>query len=459
MEKYPILGADGAELVREDLEAGWALAGTVDDKVRAMLSQLPIPGSSRMGFVVPAADGPLVRSNGASGTVSVAAFTAYRSPVSPETAQTVATAFYAGSTETVPTPLPSAGNHRWDLLYARITDADSDAETRQVGDPASSSIGSSVVNTRHKGVVTLAWVQGISQPQATNPYPLASFPTTPAPGASEAIIPLAYVHVEDDATPATVTYDIDRLANVAPVAVINPQTGAAAAQAAGLSYVGGTSDLMHMADVKGIATSSDTYRWPQTSGAHRTKAFLEPVAGDRRLWLSFDFYGSSFIGASWQILPVPLLTPDQTAPAGQYCPFDLKGRWFMGQLAMSESGLTFSRAQGFGTVAVFPTRMPHATPPPIFCPGLGNSVRANSDFETEAGLVAGDWYLACMFRDVLQSGASNDLALLVRRSASGGGFVQGAMYLAVREAVANVIDGRCGVIKVDVSPQFMPSAF
>lgn len=453
MDKYPIVAADGLKLALEDVEEGWLLAGTTADKLRAQLAQVSVSAGDRTGWAVPVADGPIVVPNGATGTVKVNPFTAYRGPNGSETTQDLLASFYAGSNETVPTPLPSAGNHRWDLLYAVISETDSDSESRLVEDPVTGDVGAATVNTRHKSVVTLAWVQGTAAATATNPYPAANWPAIPTPAAGEAIVPLAYVHTEYDATPGSVTYTVHKLAPVAPVARINPQTGAVQCHGAGLVHIG-SGDLVNTSDVKASATSSRTYQWPRALAGNRTKAFIEQPNGQMSLWIHFDLYGATLIGANWTILSTPIFTPDASANLGQYAPIDWKNRWFMGRLAMSRQSETFAHDFGGASAARMPTAVPGVGAMPVHCDGAGNTVASDDYFDAMGGIVAGDWYVACYFADVLSSGAANDLALLVRKSASGGGYTQGAMYLAAREAVANVIDDRSGLIKLDCSGPF-----
>lgn len=453
MDQYPIVPADGYKLVSEDVEAGWELAGTATDKVRAMLAQVAVASSNRTGWVVPRSEGPIVVPAGATGTVTVNPFTAYRSPAGSETVDDLLSAFYAGSTETVPTPLPTAGNHRWDLLYAIVSETDGTSESRLVEDPSTGVVAAQTVNTRHRSVVTLAWVQGTSAATATNPYPSANWPALPTPASGEAHIPLAYVHVEYDATPAAVTYTIHKLAPVAPVARINPQTGAVQCHGAGLVFTGGT-EVVNTSDPKASVTSSQTYQWPRALAGNRTKAFIEQPNGQMSLWIHFDFYGATLFGANWTVLTTPIFTPSAAANLGQYAPIDWTNRWFMGRLAMSRQGETFAHDFGGASAARMPTQVPSAGAVPNVCHGTGNTIASDDYFDAMGGIVAGDWYVACYFADVLSSGAANDLALLVRKSASGGGYTQGAMYLAAREAVANTIDDRSGLIKLDCTGPF-----
>jgi len=458
MDKYPIFPVDGGEFVKEDLEDGWKTAGVAGDKVRAQLAQVPVASGDRVGYCVPAVDGPLVVPNGASGTVKVQPFTAYRSPNGSETRQELITGYFDGSVETVPTPLPTAGNHNWYLLYAIVAETDSDAESRLSEDPTTEDIGAGTVNTRHKATVTLAWVQGTQAAQATNPYPAGNWPALPAPLAGMAHVPLAHVHVEDDGTPATVTYDVDRIANAPQLAPFNPQTGAASVVGTGLSWAGDVGGLLlNTADVKAIATSSDAYRWPQVSGGHRPKTFIEQQGGNFSLWIPIDLYGSTLVGTNWTVFKGPIFDSTSSVP-GVNAAIDWKNRWFMGRLQLSRGGQAFSHAPiAFSSSRKFPTRVPESGgAAPIACFGAGQTMLSDPDFDGMTGITAGDWYVACYFPDVTGAGHLSDVALLIRKSASGSGFVKNAMYFAAREGTSGDIDDRQMLIKLDVSGQVFP---
>ncbi len=173
------------------------------------------------------------------------------------------------------------------------------------------------------------------------------------------------------------------------------------------------------------------------------------------MWIHFDFNGAALFSANWVIVPTPLFDPTPSANIGVYAPVDWKNRWFMGRLALSRALETFAHNFAGASDANMPTKVPGAGgAKPFHVDGAGNTVASDDTFDAMGGIVANDWYVACYFADVLSSGAANDLALLVRKSASGGGFVQGAMYLAAREATAGAIDDRCGMIKLDCSGPF-----
>lgn len=453
MEQYPILAVDGEKLVKEDVDDGWKLAGTVGDKVLAQLAQVAVASGSRTGWVVPVEDGPIVVSDGATGKVKVKPFAMYRSPLTGETTRDLMSAFYAGSSESVPTPVPSSGNHRWDLLYAVISETDAVSESRLVEDPATEVISAQTINTRHRSQVTLAWVQGTVAATATDPYPAANWPALPAPASGQAHVPLAYVHVEYDATPATVNYTVHKIAPVAPVARINPQTGAVSTNGAGLAFINSSPVVANSIDAKTIATTTGANQWPRALGGNRPKAFIEQPNGQRSLWIHFDLVGASLVTAAWSIVPAPLFTPDAAHAA--YSPIDWKNRWFMGRLALGRQGETFAHDFGGASAARLPTMVPSAGAMPFHCDGAGNTVASDDYFDAMGGaIVAGDWYVACYFADVLSSGAANDLAVVVRKSATAGIHTQGGMYLAVREVTANALDDRAGLIKLDCTGPF-----
>jgi hypothetical protein len=177
------------------------------------------------------------------------------------------------------------------------------------------------------------------------------------------------------------------------------------------------------------------------------------VRDDTRLVLPLIFTGSTAIGASWVLFNTPI------QPLGA---IDWKNRWFEGRLYLSESVGTLDWAHSQAAAAsarVWPSSMPITTPSLQPRCGLGNTIAPCQAWETESGVTAGDFYVAMMIRDVLGSGANNDLAVLVRRSATGGGFTQGGMYLAAREATANALDNRAGILKLDVTNQLFPYGF
>ena len=447
MKTYPILGADGAKLVKEDLEAGWSAAGTVDDIVRAQLSQILTEATNRSGYVVPEQDlGGLVQTNGATGQVVVKPFTAFRSALTTGTQQDLLSAYYAGSTETVTTPLPTAGTHRWDLLYAIISEIDTTSESRLVENPSTEVIAAQTVNTRHKSQVTLAWVLGTSTATGTTPYPAASFPALPTPSAGQAVVPLAYIHVSYSATPSTVTYGVNAIINDPAAAKLNPLNGATSVGSAGLVQVSSTPAYSRLGDVKGLVTGSGS---PWTTGAgNRPGYFLEPVLGETKVYLLLDFRGGGSIGSSWAVINTPIIDPADSTSAifRKLGPYSLLDRIFEGRIFPATSDITenwaFNQAAGAAN-RVFPTTHARSGPAlhPIPVEGLGNSIYPNADFDTAAAFATGDWLLACLFKDVLSSGTNSDIALLVRK-ASGGGYTQGAMYVATREATNGDIEGR-----------------
>lgn len=447
MKKYPILGANGAKLVKEDLETGWSVGGVADDLARAQFAQITTEATNRSGYVVPEQDlGGLVQTNGATGQVLVKPFTAFRSGLTSGTQQDLLSAYYSGSTETVPTPLPVAGNHRWDLLYAIISETDTDSESRLVENPSTEVIAAQTVNTRHKSSVTLAWVQGTSTATATTPYPAASFPALPTPSAGTAVIPLAYVHVSYSATPSTVSYGVNAIINDPQHAKLNPLVGGVSVGSVGLVQHDATPNYGRLGDTKGLVTGTGAV-WTTGSG-NRPGYFLEPVLGETKVYLLLDFRGGGSIGSSWAVINQPILDPADSTSAiyRRLGPYSLLDRIYEGRLFPASADATenwaFNQAASAGN-RVFPTR--HARTGPALHPspveGLGNSIYPNADFDTAAAFATGDWLLACLFKDVLSSGTNSDIALLVRK-ASGGGFTQGAMYVATREATNGDIEGR-----------------
>lgn len=445
VKKYPILGADGAKLVKEDLETGWSIGGAADDLARTQFAQIVTEATNRSGYVIPEQDiGGLVQTNGATGQVLVKPFTAFRSGLTSGTQQDLLSAYYAGSTETVTTPLPGVGNHRWDLLYAIIAETDSDSESRLVENPGTEVIAAQTVNTRHKSVVTLAWVQGTAAGTGTTPYPAGNFPALPTPSAGQAHIPIAYVHVSYSATPSTVSYGVDAIINDPQHAKMNPLVGGVSVGSVGLVQLDVTPNYGRLGDTKGLVTGTGT---PWTTGTgNRPGFFLEPVLGETKVYLLLDFRGGGAIGSAWAVINQPILDPADTTSAiyRRLGPYSLSDRIFEGRLFPASSDATENWAWNQAASAgnrVFPTRHAHTATHPSPIEGLGNTVYKNGDFETASGFTAGDWFLACLFKDVLSSGTNSDIALLVRKAA-GGGYTQGAMYVATREATNGDIEGR-----------------
>ncbi len=458
MEQYPIVGANGLKLVKEDLEDSWKLAGTVGDKVLAQLAQVPTSAGDRSGWLVPVEDGPVIQPNGATGTVLVKPFTAYRGPITAETSRGLMSAFFAGSVETVPTPLPTAGNHNWYLLYAIVAETDAQAESRMVEDPTTEVVAAQTLNTVHKSTVTLAWVQGAVAPTATDPYPAGDFPALPVPAAGQAHVIIGYVHVHTSATPATVTYGVDVLYNAPHLAKVNPQTGAESVSLAAFGRVSGTpGNMVALTDVKALATTAGT--GINNPAGKRPAAFFEPVSGGRKIWIPLSFGGATVIGTAWTVLGGTggaIITPDTAKDIHGHNPVDLLNRMFVGELRVSHGGSAWAHDQD-STAAdcVWPTTMPRVAGPTNANPpvkGMGNTIRGNAEFDTESALGAGSWYLACMFRAALGDGDDgNNIALLVRRVTSGG-YTAGAMHVAATEGLAGKLDGKLGMIILEASP-------
>ena len=193
MEKYVVLSTPGEKLVTDDLNPAFALAGSIDDNVRYDLQGPPpadvtFPSSIHGGWAVLDAAvraGPIVEPSYANdGCVTVRPFRAYAN----STSRALLTGYFAGQTIAVSTPLPAANYHRWDLLYAIISQADSDQASRQVRAVAGT-VTSQLINTRHGVTVTLAWVRGIDTAVATNPYPSSSMPSLSAAPAGTSYVP------------------------------------------------------------------------------------------------------------------------------------------------------------------------------------------------------------------------------------------------------------------------------
>lgn len=471
MEQHPIVPVDGYKLVQEDVHEGWGLAGKAGDKVLAQLAQVPASAGDRVGWLVPVDDGPIIVPNGTTGTVLIRPFTAYRGPITSETTRGLMSAFCTGAVETVPTPLPSSGNHNWYLLYAKISETDAVAQSRLVEDPVTEVVAVQTVNTAHKSVVTLIWVQGTVAATATDPYPAANFPVMPAPAAGEAHLKIGYVHVHYNASPATVTYNVDLIYNEPDLAKVNPQTGAECVGVLGLGRISGTpGNFRASGDVKALATTAGT--GINNPVAKRPAMFFETAGGGHKLWIPLSFGGSTAIGANWTVVggtSGAVMTPDQTAAIFKHAPMGLRNRWFFGRLLVSQQG-GVSWANDQDSVAAdcfFPSTAKNAAlvNPPAMIQGAGNTIRGGSYIDsitvTDLAGAAGDWFLACIFRDVLATGGNDDLALVVRRTTSGG-YTAGAMHVIARESGAGpsgAFDGRFAMALLELSPVLFPYDF
>lgn len=465
MEKYPIVPVDGYKLTLEEVAAGWRLAGVAPDKALAS-TMIPLTeASARAGWLVPEVDGSLVRTNGATGKVTVRAFTGIRSPLTSatETQRDLMTADYRGADVDVTTPLPASGSHRWDLLYAIVADADSDSAARFAQDTTTGVNSSGTYNTRRSSTVTLAWVLGTSSTTATDPYPAGSWPALPAAAAGQAHIPLAYVHVHYSATPATVTYDIDRIWNCAPIATQNPGTGACTSHLAPCCSDGG--GTARKSDPKSLTTgpSSANGGWgPLTTDKRPIRAFDAPAQADRIIRIPLNF-GAGTWNASWQVMSQPVSILTRSDPLFPLAPIDFRSRWFDAILAFAHTaGGTPQWAHdrgvvaGSSTLAVFPTSYPlggsswggtadlsGVVQANAIKHSVGQSIREDGNFNTDSGLSG--YYLAAYWKNVagVTAGAISELAVLVKVS-------DGSLYIAAKDA-GTCLNSRMGVIKLTAS--------
>ena len=466
MREFPIF-VDGEELDLEDVEAAALLAGVADDAAHLRDTKIVVEGTNRKAWIVPWHEGPIVIGNGATGQVYVRPFTIYMSPggatTNPGTEDAsggseditnVKSAFWPGGAISVPVPLPTAGNARWDFLYAIITETDSGSAARVVRDPVTTARGTQTIFTRHKATVTLAFIQG-TPGIAANPYPAASFPAVPAPIAGAAHSPLAAIRVNFSATPATVTYGIDDIANEPRLSRPNPQEG---------SIVGGGASMGGQADGNPQPTDITTLAtipsnaWPLTGSNVRPSSFIEKMAGGGKRWIHLGPFvntvGHETFGTSWTILTAtPIFTPALAggAPAEVAIhdddPIDWAGRWFFARMVSGDTAKSAHDVTADRTSGHLPGPTNHG---PFHV--AGNSFRSNQVMDAAFGVAADTWGYAAVFTDVLGTGHSDTaIALLVK-------FSDGALYLAGRANAADIatLNNTTFLILLDYSPSFLP---
>ncbi len=490
MRTYPIM-QNGEKVVLDDLNAAFLAAGNADDDVRASLNKIFIETTNRLGYVQPWHDGPIVVNNGSTGTVQVRPFEAFRSPVGAATNGgtedatstpgvtgdlhgDMTSAFYAGSGTAgfaIATPLPTSGNMRWDLLYAIISDADGSPAARLVKDPVLKTISTQTINTRHAPSVTLAWVQGTASPVGTDPYPSANMPALPTPPAGVAYVPLALVQVQYAATPSSVSYTTNAIANIPRLARQNPQTGANISSILAVSSKKTAANGL-IADAYDLITlGSAAGGWATSPGGDgfgiRPVRWVDPGQGSLELWIAVGpFYagGTPAFGTSWTFLTdYPIAAPN---PLGSSLGANLTGgkgplgspqvnflnRWFQGSLVYSLSTALFAHDPTTATHRRMPSTLNVGGGGSTFQTfAWGQSVAEDTDWESVEYSFPG-FRVAAIFRAV--NGVSgDDLGVFVRS-------VDGALFLGGRSnGGAGAINNGVGVIRLGVSPQLAPYGY
>lgn len=310
MKKYPIM-VNGQKVSREDFLDGWKNSGLADDAARSPLLKIPVETTNRRGWVIPWRSGPVVVPTGSgNGRVKVQPFTVVVSAVgaalnggtenaADDSEGAIAglhdnfSAEYKGGYSPIPAALSGAGKMRWDLLYAIVSQADSDAGARMV---ASSSGSRTVqtINTRRKSNVTLAWAQGAEKAEGAAQYDVA-LPALPTPASGMAHVPLALVKVHYAASMATKQYTRDHIGNCAPLARLNPQSGVAPSIVAGVagkkSIAGSVGhdpyDLISVPSANGGWSTSDVAN-------NRPVRAIDPASGGLEVWAAIGPFAEGF---------------------------------------------------------------------------------------------------------------------------------------------------------------------
>ncbi len=453
-QKRPVF-PNGIKLVIEELEALSSIAGHADDNAIAALSRVPIETTNRLGYVRPWRDGPLIVTDGATGKVKVRPFFGYRSPAgaaagggtedatpgAAESIESLIGGFFPGASISVPTPVPTAGNLRWDLLYALIGLTDSDAASRLVKNTTSKVTAIASALTRNKVTITLAWVQGSVSPVATDPYPLGSLPALPAPATGMAHAPLGYVQVRNTGTPATETYNADRIANAPKLLRQSPRAGAivsAMRSVAGKATVtGGQATTPEQL----IALASAQGGWANSGSNIRPARFVEAQSGGVQLWIPFGPFSNTGGNRTFSTLfsgspLLPLGGPDD----GGDLQIDWRNRVFRGEIINSNGATKFGHdPSGTGFQPMTSVGGSEQTKS-----GWGQTHKGDAAFDALIG--NSNYTVACFFKSVSGS-AGDDVAVICEKAT-------GKLFVVCREATLGYFNGSIGFIKLEASDRF-----
>jgi hypothetical protein len=265
MEDKFFLASPGQELGRSEVNLMAEEAALADDRILAELLRLrPLGASPARGILPPSHSGsPItaaaiaVPSGVADATVVVYPFRAVIGPISPGTGidmlRNSRSAISVGTANMwqYVTFAATAGNNRWDLLYARVdVEIDGPSVTRYIKTSGLAATASALATTK-RTTVTLQVLQGTEAATPTRP-------AVPADSGSSYIIPLAYVLLQHPHTLAT-AISAAKIFEVAPVLSISRAMGVSTlAPAAGMS------------SATGIAVANELW----TPAAGRPKAFL-----------------------------------------------------------------------------------------------------------------------------------------------------------------------------------------
>lgn len=468
MDKH-VIWADGEKVILEDLNALGVQSGSAGDGVFGATKRIFVEQTNAKGYVEPWADGPLVLANGASGTLLVRPFRAFKSATGStttpgtdtasedtQTHEQVISAYYGGGSATVPTPpTVASGNVRWDILYAIVTETDSDQASRLVT-PAGGVGGVQTIFTRHKAVVTLAWVQGTAITEGTVPIS-GQLGQLPMPAAGTAVIPLAYVRVNKTNTPSTTTYTYDQIANCPRLARPNGSTHSNAGVSARLD----TGAAIQIDPVSLLTLSAANGGWGTNAADKRPASYIGQIKPGGEIWLTLGPFSTTVahktFAAGWTVLTTPLASPDVASVLHDYQPTDWRNRLFFARLSWGEANSATCAFAWDPSVAASARKMPApdaiegGSGIGVLRYSSGNSVAENTVFNASSGIAG--YRVIAMFHDVAnQAGAADDIALLVNTST-------GALHIAAREATANAVNGGEGILKLEYSGQTAPYGF
>jgi hypothetical protein len=262
LERRYIMPVNGQQLVQADLNLLGETSALADDRVLAELFRMrPYDGATHRA-VIPfhvegAGNESIVCPNGTTGTVKVNPFRAVigsRTPVgtnAKDNYRDIRSTICVGASTLAQTATfaaaPSAGNARWDLVYASVTvDANGPTITRKVKNPTSGIVtGTPIPQYRHT-TVSLGVVTGTPATAGD-----ALFPAAPADSGSTYVIPLAYVLIRDTYGPSFEFKGI-RIMNVAPVLSLSRATGAVSARPATGQHALSIDMQGEMSDIGGI---------------------------------------------------------------------------------------------------------------------------------------------------------------------------------------------------------------
>lgn len=463
--KRPLFTANGLKLILEDLEAISDVAGRADDLAVSKERLAFVEDSTRKGYVLPWRDGPIVVTDGATGKVKVRPFWAFRSAGGAtsnpstqdasggtETIEDMISAFFSGESISAPTPVPSAGQVRWDLLYAVVQMVDSDAATRLVKNPATKVTSAQSVYTRKKPVVTLAWKQGTAVATGSASYGSGNMPSIPSAGSGTAVVPLAYVQMRNSGSPSTVTYDKDTIANCPRMLRPNPRSGGVAVAGAMASGREGVVGFMKADAATIISTTIAEGGWPLTGSNIRPQRFIEYLGGAIELMIPIGPFstaaGTETFFSAFSSSPLIYLAPNAALgindPLREDKPWDWRNRIFWSQLQWGTGSQKFAWDPAATTTTGMPQSIGAAAGTGASI-SWGNSILGNASLD--AGIGNSNYYLAARH----ELATNVELAIVVKKS-------DGSMYLIGRDDGSDVLNGRVGIMFFRAWDSFGPGS-